>query len=106
MKSIIIPIILSLLVGSVSAERTEVQEPKPQEVEYAYPTIVFHYPGEEVLYDLPTQYPVDSLVLRPGISDHFHKAGCKYLENRTDISIMTREDAISFGLEPCDLCKP
>ena len=36
----------------------------------------------------------------------YHKPGCTYVQNKTNIQELTREKAELLGKEPCAICKP
>lgn len=38
--------------------------------------------------------------------DKFHRSDCRYVKNRTNIDIMSVEEALSKNLAPCSVCRP
>lgn len=39
-------------------------------------------------------------------SNHYHVAGCRVLEGKSDIATVLVEQAVAEGLEPCRVCAP
>ncbi|MBW3658108.1 MAG: hypothetical protein KY457_05680 [Actinobacteria bacterium] len=53
----------------------------------------------------PTAVPSDGNMVVAGRTS-YHKSGCHLIDGRTDLQVMSAEDAASRGLAPCRICEP
>lgn len=53
----------------------------------------------------PTAVPADGAMVVAGRTS-YHKSGCHLIDGRSDLQVMSAEDATGRGLAPCRICEP
>ena len=53
----------------------------------------------------PTAVPADGAMVVAGRTS-YHKSGCHLIDGRSDLQVMSAEDATARGLAPCRICDP
>jgi hypothetical protein len=53
----------------------------------------------------PTAVPSDGNMVVAGRTS-YHKSGCHLIDGRSDLQVMSAEDATARGLAPCRICEP